>query len=332
LRLSAKACLLGALLGANAHAAAQAPPLLTLGLARCPAVSPYAVQTMVGVELRRPVLLDDGVAPAEPDARATTAVRVSCHDLRAVIQIDDLLTGKTLERVVDLAAAAPVARPHLLALSIVELLAASWIELESNPQPVVPTSPSPAVSSEARAAALEVIGKRAGPHVGPALFAAAVAQTSTTHVDTWGAALVLGGTLSVRLGWRLDMALQHGDETVALGRVSVDLASAGGSLVAQLRRGRATFSAGLGARTGRAWLTGTPNETSPAIGATVRGLWWGPVTVVGASVALWRRLAFELSVEAGHVIVPVVALVQGSPAVAIDGTWLRGGAGVGVAF
>src|SRR5262245_46117262 len=136
-----------ALVGGGAAAAATAagsadgaePPLVALDLDRCPVAPASEVLGLVGVETRRPVVPTREVAAglaAGPSAgpSAVTAVRVICDGLRAEIEINDGLTGKTVRRVVDLAAAAPVARPHLLALSIVELLAATWIELQSNPR------------------------------------------------------------------------------------------------------------------------------------------------------------------------------------------------------
>jgi hypothetical protein len=329
--LAAAYCLVASVGSAIAQAAEQPPPLLTLALRGCLAVSTQQVEATVEVELRRPVLLlDDAAGTSGPDA--TTAISVICDDLRASIRVRDLLTGKTVERSVDLAAVAPVARPHLLALSVVELVAASWIELRSNPHPVVQAPPSPAATPRAQEEALAILGERLGMPGGPTLLAAAVAQTSSTELQTWGGAVVLSGRISRRLAWRTDVALQQGQRTVPLGRVTTDLASAAAALVAQLRRGRATFNGGLGARAGWAWMRGIPDESGPAVGDAMRGFWWGPIALAGASVAVWRRLVLELTIEAGHVLLPVVALVQGSVPVAVDGTWIRGGAGVGIAF
>jgi hypothetical protein len=317
---------------ANARAAGHTSPLLTISFRGCLAVSTRQVETSIAVELRRPVLLVEDAAAGGPGPEATTAISVICDDLHALVRIRDLLTGKTVERVVDLGATPPVARPHLLALSVVELVAASWIELQSNRRPVVQVPPSPAANAEARAQALELLGERLGLPRGPRLFAAAIAQTSSTTLQTWGGAVVLSGTIARPLAWRLDLALQHGQRTVPLGHVTADLASAGGALVAQVQRGRATLGVGLGARAGWAWVRGIPDGSGPAVGDALRGFWWGPVTLVGASVAVWRRLALELTIEGGHVMLPVVAMVQGSNPVAVDGTWIRGGAGVGITF
>src|SRR5262245_8737810 len=134
------------------------PALLALALGGCPIVPAAEVQNMVAVELRRAVLPFDEATPNAGAPPATTIVRVGCAELRAAIRVEDRLTGKTVERTVDLGAAAPVARPHLLALSIVELLAASWVELQSNPRPAqAPPDAAAVATPEARAAALEIV-------------------------------------------------------------------------------------------------------------------------------------------------------------------------------
>jgi hypothetical protein len=226
-----------------------------------------------------------------------------------------------------------VARPHLLALSIVELLAASWVELQSNPRPAQAPPPDAAAvaTPEARGAALEIVTTRAPPRRAPRLVVGPVVQASTAGPMSWGGAATLGARLGDRLGWLVDVALQHGEQTFALGRVSADSASALGALTGVLARGGLTLQAGLGARAGRAWLSGMP--ASPAFGGALRGMWWGPAAVAGASVTLARRLVVEVGLETGYVALPVVAEVQGSTdTVAIDGLWIRGGLGVGIAF
>ena len=61
----------------------------------------------------------------------------------------------SLDRTIDLKEA-PRARARLLALAIVELISASWTELETNPDPVVPPAGVRA-APEARRAALGAV-------------------------------------------------------------------------------------------------------------------------------------------------------------------------------
>jgi hypothetical protein len=319
---------------------AASAPFLSLDLGSCSVVPVGEVQSLVAIELRRPVVLQQATptptptptpAPAEPSA--TTAVRVTCQGLRAEITIDDPLTGKTVGRVVDLGAAAPVARPHLLALSIVELLAASWIELASNPRPSQPPVAG-ATTPAAREAALELVSHRpgGGGRRAPRLLAALAAQTSTAGLRSWGGAIVAAGHAGVHLGWMADLAFQHGERTFTLGRVTADTVSGLGALLGGVSWGGTGVRGGLGVRGGEAWVSGAPADPTTAVGGAVRGFWWGPVAVVDVSLTLRGRFVLALTFEAGRVILPVVATVQGADPVAIDGTWVRGALGVGFTY
>jgi len=301
-------------------------PLLTLDLGSCPLVPAAGVQSIVATELHRPVLL--AAERSAPAASAVATVQVICDGLRAAIDIDDPVTGKKLGRVVDLGAAAPVARPHLLALSIVELLAASWVELESNPHPASPPV-GPTATPEARAAALDVVTSRPGARRGPRLLAGVVAQASTAGPPSAGGGVVVAGDVGSHLGWMADVAFQHGSRTLSLGRITADNVSVLGALFARASRGHAAVRVGLGARAGGAWLSGSPADPATAVGGAVSGPWWGPLAIVDGSLTLRGRIVLELTVEAGRVLLPVIATVQGVNGVAMDGAWIRGGFGVG---
>src|SRR5204863_3029658 len=92
---------------------------------------------------------------ASPD-EATTQVTATCSGEAAHLRVLDPTTGKSVERSVALSQAAPTARARLLALAIAELVAASWSELESNPDPKAPPA-APLAPVEAREAARGVI-------------------------------------------------------------------------------------------------------------------------------------------------------------------------------
>lgn len=303
----------------------SAPPFLALDLRGCPGVAPAGVQSLVAVELHRPVFLLDGSDSTRASALPT--VRVVCESMRATIDVDDPVTGKRIERAVDLAAAAPVARPHLLALSVVELLATGWIEIESNPQPV--NSPaSPARTPEIRSAGSDTLSPPSGPR-GPRLLAGFVAQTSTAGPWSSGGGVVVAGDVGAHAGWMVDVTFQQGRSAFAVGQVTVDNASALGALFARASRGAAAIRLGAGARGGGAWLSGSPADSSGVIGGVVSGPWWGALGIVDASVTLRGRIVLELMLEAGRVLLPVTATVHGASPVAIDGAWMRGGVGVG---
>ena len=56
----------------------------------------------------------------------------------------------------------------------------------------------------------------------------------------------------------------------------------------------------------------------------------GPMALIGASLALPRRLLIELSLEGGYVVLPVGARVAGVRAIAVEGPWLGLQAGLGI--
>jgi hypothetical protein len=300
----------------------SAPPSLALDLRGCQGVASAGVQSLVAVELHRPVLLLDGSGAARAPALPT--VRIVCESMRATIDVDDPVTGKRIERAVDLAAAAPVARPHLLALSVVELLAAGWVEIESNPQPVTPPV-SPASTPQIQAPPPEAVSARRGPR----LLAGFVAQTSTAGPWSTGGGVVVAGDVEAHVGWMVDVTFQQGRSAFAVGQVTVDNASALAAVFARASRGAAAIRLGAGARGGGAWLSGAPAESAGVIGGVVSGPWWGGLGIVDASVTLRGRFVLELMLEAGRVLLPVTATVHGASPVAIDGAWMRGGLGVG---
>jgi hypothetical protein len=161
------------------------------------------------------------------------------------------------------------------------------------------------------------------------VLAGFVAQVSTAGPSSSGGAVVVAGDVGGHLGWMADIAFQRGDRTVALGRVTVDNASGLAAFLARASWGRTTVRAGLGLRSGGAWLSGTPVDFTTVGGGAVNGAWWGPLALVDGSVTLGGRVVLELTFEGGRVLLPVVATIPGAAPVAIDGNWIRGALGVG---
>ncbi len=80
----------------------------------------------------------------------TTRVEASCAGSLVLIEATDPITGKSLSRLVNLAAEMEAARPRLLAIAITELVSASWTELASNPKPTVPPRRRPRAKKRGR--------------------------------------------------------------------------------------------------------------------------------------------------------------------------------------
>jgi len=311
------------LAGAQSMTAAQAPRLF-LDTSGCESVPAAAVRSMVSVELRT------GIADTASDVEATRVI-ARCSGELAAITIDDVLTHKSVSRVIDMAATAPIARPHLLALAIVELLAASWYELAVPPavQPVTPVAASPE-----RDAALAFVHARLPVAPSRQMAVAAIAEVLSFSrvVRLWGGSVEATGDLRRWLAWQAALGLAHGTRSTPLGLVTADDASAAVAVAAQARSARLAARVGLGLRLGSAWVSGSPAAGASAAGGSIHGLWWGPMATVGGRFRGPGPLVWLAAVEGGVIAHGVVADVQGYASTSLDGPWLRIGLGVGLAF
>lgn len=334
-RRSCIAALCGSALGYSASARAEpaAHPQVALEVDPCVAVAVDEVRAIVGVELGA-LLVPEGVAPT----RDVTAVRVGCGAAATDLRVDDPITGKSLTRSVNLSVEAAKARPRLLALSIVELVSASWTELEANPTPAL--KPVGAVASPgARDAARTVVRARAPTlDVAPASFRLEALVGRRVFFPNAGGALdglglrVGGDRLATwrALGWTADMLAEHGASKVALGAVNVDLVSASFALLAHHETSSIALRAGVGARFGSARVSGNPADSSRVDASSVAGAWGGPFVVAGVGLAALRPVVIELTAEGGWCVVPVRGHVGEARDVGPIGPWVGVTLGVGV--
>ncbi|MDF2696316.1 MAG: hypothetical protein K0S65_4699, partial [Labilithrix sp.] len=112
----------------------------------CVEVRQAEVGHIVEIELR--------IRLSPPSAEATRA-EVTCEGDALEIRVDDPITRKRLTRRVPVVALGSSTKARLLALAVVELVSASWTELETDAPPAVePEGPklAPVVLEEARKA------------------------------------------------------------------------------------------------------------------------------------------------------------------------------------
>ena len=191
---------------------------------------------------------------------------------------------------------APIARPHLLALASVELLAASWYELAVTPgvQPVTP------VASPERDVALAFMRARLPLAPSRKVEVSAIADllSFSRLVRLWGGSVGSdAGDLRRWLAWQAALGLAHGTRSTPLGLVTADTASAALAVTAQARSARLAARVGLGLRLGSVWVSGSPDAGASAAGGSMQGLWWGPMATAegqlswaGTSLFCERRL------------------------------------------
>jgi hypothetical protein len=251
------------------------------------------------------------------------AAQIGCEeDGQIRLHLDDTATSKSVER--RIAVGAKAARARLLALALVELISASWAELET---PAPRTSVVPPPSLEVRktvVATLERLERRAGalPALGRfRLFAVAGLQGFLDGPGVLGGAgLRLGRDHKYHVGWAVDAMTFHGQPGTSLGPVTVDTLSLSGTFFVHGQWSRVALRGGVGLRGGAARLGGQASQQSVSANS-LWGPWLGPMAELELTVAATRRLAVELGGEVGYVVLPVVGLVNNVREVAVDGPW-----------
>jgi hypothetical protein len=313
---------------AGPGAAAGGHPLVVLTIDPCMAIADEEVRRVVGIELAG-VLAD----PADR-SREHTHVAVVCAGELVELRVDDPITGKALQRTIDLREA-PEARPRLLALAIVELISASWTELETNPEPQVPPV-SMRASHESRQAALDVVQQahplRAAPRP---LEPARTRLVAIAGGMGWfsGTGLLAGGGVRItrdnrhHIDWMADLQAHRGSARVSVGTVKVDALSAG-AVLAQRAWPTLGLHLGLGVRAGGLHLRGEPDAAEMETAHSGWAPWGGPMGLVTVSLAASRHLVFDLAAESGYVALEAGGLVDGVRELAVKGPWIGVHAGI----
>jgi hypothetical protein len=299
-------------------------PTVEVAIDPCIDVRAGDVQRILGIELG---------ASGEAPWPETVQVRASCAERLVRIEVDDPITRKSLARKIDLASAAGAARARLLALAIAELVAASWTELESNPDPrVVPAGADP--SEEARNGAL-----RRAQAMAPApavarirILAEGGLRGFTTDLGVlWGG----GGRLAMDfryVGWWVELFADQGGVHTADYTVDCQTYSLTAGAFARLGWSRFSGHAGLGVRGGAIRMAGAWRDPMKPPGHEVWRPWVAALLEVGGTVAVTRVLALELAAEGGIVIQGFNGTLDGgtNPVASFTGPWV--GATLGLGF
>lgn len=333
MRRVAAALLAASLAAAPVRAAPPEHAMVRLVLDECLGVDRAKVERLFGIEL------DVRIQAPGPAAPGAAQVRAACVNGRVELRVDDPLTGKSLERPLDLAGAPERARARLLALALAELLFASWTELEVNlgPPPAA-LAPAPAPAALASLAAVgqrgarRLVRERLGGAPGPGGAEVRLLGAGSLTAYFSGTGVLLGGGVRLggdhprHLGWFGDLAAHHGGASSALGALHADTltTSFGGAVQHRvpLRGAVLGLRAGGGLRVGAARLSGTPTDPAQASGDTVWGALVGPLGLLSASVSLPRHLCAELALEGGYVLSPTGGRVGESRVIAVEGPWV----------
>lgn len=251
-----------------------------------------------------------------------TKVTAVCRSTLAALAVADPTTGKSLERTVALTEAAPTGRARLLALAVAELVAASWSELQTNPQPRAPAA-TPLAPYAVRESARAAVADRS----------LEVAAAFDVHRLSGGDFLFGGGVraavwLSPMLLARFDVLADYGELERGTGSVAVIMPSASAAL--GLSPWGGTFlrpALSLGLRGGYVRMNGIADGQT-ATGARQQGAWLGPELAL--QVSAWPRARVHpiVGIATGVHLLGVRGTVDGGRDVQAVGFW----SGVSVAL
>jgi hypothetical protein len=304
------------LIALPANALAEPPSELAVSLSvdACAEVDAAEVRRLFTLELGTSV--PDAI---ETDDDAAIRVDVTCDGALVQLRVEDPLTGKSLSRRISLG---DKGRERLLALAVMELLVASWIELEATPVPEVePADRRSAVG--ARTSARRIATRRLPPpaprwRTTTSVVGALVASSPGMH---GGAGLRIVFDAPNGFGWAADLIAESTSETLDQGTVNVSTLAAGLSVHAHRDWRALRMRGAAGARVGAATLSGDPSGPG-VVGSSVTGLEGGPFGRATLGVEPVRHLSFGLSAELGYHLFSVSGFVDGAEQTSVEGAWL----------
>jgi hypothetical protein len=286
-----------ALAESSASAGGARPPHVVVALSGCDPAMAGEVRRITALELRA-----DVIAPAEVEDAVTRAEVVCGADL-VELRVSDEATSKRLERAVSLSAAVPAARARLIALAVAELVAASWEESESNPEPRVPPLPPP--RPESRAAVRRALRERPS---------AVIDAEANARWLAASAAWLVGGGMRVTfpllggLVLRVDAQADDGQVSRTLGDVALAMFGGSVGLGWALDGSSVSVIPWVGMDGGYARLVGLPGPG--ATGHVEQGGWTGPD--VGVDLVFFARETVHATI--GFAAAAAVVGVRGSVA------------------
>lgn len=283
-------------------------PRVSIDIVGCDPALAREAQRIAAIELRA-TLVD-----AAPDA-TVTKVTAACRGTLAALAVVDPTTGKSLERTVALTEAAATGRARLLALAVAELVAASWSELQTNPQPRAPAA-TPLAPYAVRESARVAVADRSLE------FAVAFDMHRLASGDyLYGGGVRAAVWLSPLLLARFDAVADYGELGRDTGRVAVIMPSVSAALgVSRWLGAHLRPALSLGLRGGYVRMNGIADGQT-ATAARQQGAWLGPELAL--QVSAWPRARVHpiVGVAAGAHLLGVRGTVEGGRDVQAVGLW-----------
>ncbi len=305
----------------NLRAAAAEVPRVALSVSNCPGISADEVRRITAVELRLPVFPPEVLGPS------ATLIAIRCDGETAQLSLIDRVTEKSLQRSVDLHATQALAEPRLLALSVAELVSASWAELElASAEP----ARRPADVTDARAV---VEARTARRLEGDVQLLGSVRAWSSFWIS-YGSALRL--QLGRSLGKHSAVLLASGigyegaQRSTDAGDVSLALFDAELAALVEARLGSVRFATGGGLRAGLLRATGEPRDPTRVLGHSAQDAYWGPLGQLRGTWAPNSPLRASIGLESGWTARAVNVRVLGAPTASAGQVWISVMLGMGV--
>ncbi|MEZ0312933.1 MAG: hypothetical protein ACAI38_14250 [Myxococcota bacterium] len=311
-------------------------PQLELRIDSCADVNVAEVGRVVSVELRAAIVA--GSAAGDTTTQVSVGCRGPFYQVRVnepesqevvvdtVVQrgylelrVDDPITGKTLQRLIDVKNEPDAARSRLIGIAIGELVRASWIELLANPSPRVKPVEKTTTPSLQRAVverARPSLSTSIAPECGATFYGAATGQTM------WGCGLGMRASAAL---WHLsaEADVGAGERDVAMGRIDTTVASGFAAGGAHLTLGPTVLAAELGGRIGFMSIAGDAAPLLPVVGGGLRGAWGGPAARLSVDVVLTSWLGVRTSAEVGYAVLGPRGTALDEVVTDSQGLWLR---------
>lgn len=328
----------GALVGVLGPRAARAQeaPFVMLELEQCDGLQEKEVRRVFAAEL--------GTRAADAPGKDVTQVTVSCQGTHVRVVVVDPLTQKTVQRSFDIALTDPHGPSRLVAVAAMELVVASWTELDVNPRPKVSPAGPPA-DTAAALAARQLARERNVPYeptarrwydadtpVARHLRLMAVGSFRKFFNDEYDGFLAGGGIRVGEerfrfLGWAADALIEQGEVKIPRPQhYDITTVTTGAWLMLTKTAGFATLRAGAGLRAGLVSSTPKlPAENAQAGRSSSTVAPWGwPLGVLSFTFAAGRYVVLDLAGEVGYAVIPV----EGGGGT-LTGPWFSGQFGLG---
>jgi hypothetical protein len=248
---------------------------------------------------------------------------VQCDATTALLTVEDPARADALRVEIDLAAAAPLARPRLLALTLAELITTSQLEQPAQPAAVAqPEAAQPEPADDETDDGLASATPSLQLWVAPALSIAGTPTLPLLGGDV-GLSYALGPVLLAIDG---QARFAQNDRTAS--EIALRALSAGLAVMPLLIDRGAQLAVGAGARVGHVALMATAHD--PAITAdSLTGIWLGPMAAASLHLPFVDAVALRFALEAGYFARPAVGRDQlGAERLALRGPWLSLGVGI----